>query len=86
MTKRIDEKGNVYGRLTVIGLSGRHNDGRAMWSCECTCGNRVDVDGRRLRNGDTRSCGCRRHEPRRRSIFSRVNYLDFIDDDILAGA
>ena len=61
MGKLIDETGNKYSRLTV--LSRVENQGtRAMWKCECACGNIVEVSGKRLRTGHTKSCGCYRAE------------------------
>lgn len=60
-TKEVDETGNKYGRLTVISRSldpALQKDGRAMWLCQCECGNKVVVAGKLLRNGQTKSCGC----------------------------
>jgi hypothetical protein len=33
-----------------------------MWLCECSCGEKVKVSGKALRNGNTKSCGCWRHD------------------------
>ena len=52
-----DETGNVYGRLTVVEFAGVHDGIR--WSCHCECGNTTIVSGRSLRNGRTKSCGCK---------------------------
>lgn len=61
MGKLIDETGNKYSRLTV--LSRVENQGtRAMWKCECDCGNITEVSGKQLRTGHTKSCGCYRAE------------------------
>lgn len=55
-----DETGNRYGRLTVL----RRYDTKkpsgigAYWLCRCDCGTEVAVQGTKLRNGNTRSCGC----------------------------
>lgn len=59
----IDETGNVYGYLTVINRNMEPEnikDGRAMWNCQCKCGNICIVSGKLLRDGHTTSCGCRR--------------------------
>jgi len=57
----IDETGNTYGRLTVLGRA--DNEGtRAKWLCECECGNHTSVTGKQLRTGHTKSCGCYRAE------------------------
>lgn len=56
-----NEVGNQYGRLTVV--SRAPNVGtRAAWNCVCSCGNEVKVDGKKLRTGHTKSCGCYRIE------------------------
>ena len=61
MGKLIDETGNRHGRLTV--LSRVDNQGtRAMWLCECDCGNTIEVSGKALRTEHTKSCGCYRAE------------------------
>lgn len=59
----IDETGNIYGYLTVINRNtdpSYATDGRAMWNCQCKCGNICVVSGKLLRDGHTTSCGCRR--------------------------
>ena len=55
--KFIDEIGNTYGRLTVIGRAPNKNY-RASWICRCQCGNEITVIGKDLRSGHTTSCGC----------------------------
>jgi hypothetical protein len=32
---------------------------RPRWNCTCDCGNTITVAGHRLRNGHTKSCGCK---------------------------
>lgn len=59
----IDETGNTYGYLTVLSrnLDPKYvTDGRAMWNCQCKCGNTCVVMGKLLREGKTTSCGCRK--------------------------
>lgn len=58
---RKDETGKQYGRLTVVDCVGRAA-GKALWACDCICGNQIVVDGYRLRSGHTKSCGCLRDE------------------------
>ncbi len=54
-----DETGKIYGRLTVIKkLDKRDNDNRILFLCKCICGNAVEVSGKKLRTGNTKSCGC----------------------------
>lgn len=55
----IDLVGRKFGRLTVVALVGfRERDSKLIWSCDCECGERVDVVGAQLRRGQTQSCGC----------------------------
>ena len=60
MSAAINEVGNKYSRLTVISRAGSNGRPGAYWLCLCECGNKVVVQGVRLRNGTTRSCGCLR--------------------------
>lgn len=51
--------GRKFGRLTVIKVSNmRTSENRLKYECVCECGNEVVVDGKSLRNGHTKSCGC----------------------------
>lgn len=54
--------GRKFGRLTVRNLSGVSKHGNAVWLCSCRCGNTLLVVSASLRNGNTRSCGCRQIE------------------------
>lgn len=52
-----DETGNSYGRLTVVGHSGKSSRSRsAMWDCLCKCGGRSVVSGKNLRSGAVAAC------------------------------
>jgi hypothetical protein len=60
---KIDMAGKKIGKLTVIKeTKERNKEGRICWTCQCECGNAVDVDGKSLRNGNTKSCGCLQKE------------------------
>jgi hypothetical protein len=52
-----DLSGQVFGRLTVIRVTGRRNN-QLLWLCKCECGNETEVAGQVLRRGNSRSCGC----------------------------
>lgn len=71
MGKLIDETGNVYGYLTVIERAPNNKDGRAMWRCQCKCGNELLVMGKHLRSGNTKSCGCYQKERATESNLKR---------------
>ena len=57
---KADLSGKKFGRLTVIRfLKPEERDGkRHTWLCQCDCGKTVQVEGSRLIDGHTRSCGC----------------------------
>lgn len=54
--------GMSFGRLKVIGLAGRNDSRKLVYSCVCNCGNTIEVVGSALRNGHTKSCGCYRKD------------------------
>ena len=54
----IDLAGKIFGRLTVISLSGKNKAGQSVWRCRCSCGNAKAVLGTNLVSGRTSSCGC----------------------------
>lgn len=56
-TNVIDMTGARAGRVMVLAYAGSKNQ-QAYWSCACDCGTRFVTQGRFLRNGATRSCGC----------------------------
>lgn len=58
----IDITGKTFGRLTVIKRVENNKDRRAMWECQCSCGNKIITLGKTLRNGGTTSCGCYKRE------------------------
>ncbi len=59
---KVDETGFMYGRLVVLGLSYIHHKYGAYWLCLCSCGQKKVILGARLRNGQSRSCGCLRKD------------------------
>jgi len=61
VSRTIDITGQVFGRLTVIGSAGSSNK-RALWRCRCECGNEHIAQGKLLRKGKVKSCGCLRVE------------------------
>jgi hypothetical protein len=57
-----EEIGSRYKRWTIIGKGGKNTKGNAMWICKCDCGTIREINGSRLRHGQTTSCGCYRTE------------------------
>lgn len=58
MYRHNDLNGMVFGRIKVIGESGRTKDRHILWQCKCECGNIVNISGHDLLSGHTKSCGC----------------------------
>ena len=57
--KKTDFTGLKLGHLTVIEPTGRHDgNGRAIWRCDCDCGNTIYLDSRALKRTKRRDCGC----------------------------
>lgn len=54
----VDETGNKYGKLTVLGLVDFDKNRQALWKCKCDCGNERITTGNSLRKGRVISCGC----------------------------
>lgn len=53
--------GQKFGRLIVIEEHSKKHR-KIVWTCECECGNKVNVIGSDLIRGKTRSCGCLKKE------------------------
>ena len=64
----IDLTGEKFGRLTVLAHAGKTNDRKALWLCRCECGNETTTTGKRLRKGETLSCGCLMREAQRANL------------------
>ena len=58
MPKEIDMTGKRYGKLLVLEKGYKNKNGIRMWKCRCDCGNEKYIEGRNLRNGNSKSCGC----------------------------
>jgi hypothetical protein len=59
MRKRKDRSGERHGRLRVVRFVEFDHDRRALWECECNCGEWVVVVGSNL-GRVINSCGCLR--------------------------
>lgn len=63
MSKRMNDlERRRFGRLTVLSFHHVDPNRKAVWLCNCNCGNNVLVVGQRLISGATKSCGCLRKE------------------------
>ena len=54
----IDMTGKKYGRLTAIKPTKKKNR-KWLWLFKCDCGKTKEIIGIDVRNGQSRSCGCR---------------------------
>lgn len=55
-----DITGMQFNDWTVIAEHGRNKSGGAMFLCRCVCGTDRIVEGRSVRIGTSKGCGCRR--------------------------
>lgn len=76
MTKRTskckhDLIGKVFGYWTVIKLSKNQDNtyGDTRWTCKCRCGTIKDVLGNPLLRGESKSCGCYKHNRLNRNLI-----------------
>lgn len=53
-----DLTGQIFGKLTVVGLAGRNVHRNRMWLCQCECGGTSTPTTAALRKGNSKSCGC----------------------------
>lgn len=57
-----DLTGQKFGRLTVLELTNKRDNGNCVWKAQCSEGNIVEVKNTNLTFGITKSCGCLRKE------------------------
>lgn len=78
MSAVTDISGRRFGKLTVIDRAGSNKNGRALWNCQCDCGEFVIVKGNALLSGNTKSCGCLSRHDIAGKRFGRLTaiYLD----------
>lgn len=57
----VDSKNKKYNYLLMLEFS-HYENGYAFWKCLCDCGKIGFYNGRYIRNGQKKSCGCRRGE------------------------
>ena len=62
LTNKKDILGQRFGKLVVIEALPSNTNGDSVWKCQCNCGKIVEILGKALRSGNTKSCGCTRVE------------------------
>lgn len=65
--KAIDLTGQSFSSWTVIGR-GETKGTHVYWWCKCECGTEKGVPSDRLRNGQSKSCGCLRSKHKSESL------------------
>ena len=76
--------GQTFNYLKVIGREPNDKNSRSMWRCKCLyngCGNEVVVMGKRLLNGNTKSCGCLKHRHKYDDLTGNI-YGDLTVDSL----
>lgn len=53
-----DLSNRKFGKLTVLNYID-HRHGHSYWLCKCECGRSKEISGVSLKEGKTKSCGCR---------------------------
>jgi hypothetical protein len=54
----IDITGQRFGRLTAVAPAGSSGREGVLWGCLCDCSASLNVTAKKLRSGNTKSCGC----------------------------
>lgn len=77
----IDLVGMKFGKLTVVSqytdMSSSHK--QIKWNCICECGNECVANGRDLKAGNTKTCGCRLGRPFKDITGERFGRLTVIE-------
>ena len=58
--KKVDLTGQRFGKLVVLGDSGKRCNGAVMWDCACDCGEKSKVRGVALNLADRQVVGVRK--------------------------
>lgn len=61
--------GEKYGKLTVLKEFGRNKYGVMQYLCQCDCGGTKVTLKQRLKCGDTKTCGCKKHSESKTLIY-----------------
>ena len=69
--------GKQFGRLTVLERAGSSPSQKALWKCQCECGNTITTTTGNLNSGKTKSCGCLRSEMNHNRLFKDLTGQKF---------
>ena len=80
MGKKLDLKGQKFGRLTVIEDTLKKSQSKKRWKCKCECGKIVEVISTNLTQGYTKSCGCLRIMDLTGRTFGRLYVVKIVEE------
>lgn len=80
MSKFIDMTGQQYGSWKVIERDYSTKDKNVHWWCECECGQVKSVAGIKLRQGKSKSCGCKKYIDITGQRFGKLIALEPINE------
>ena len=75
-----DISGQTFNYLTVIKRSKREGYGITFWECKCKCGNSGVYRASALKNGSTKSCGCKYFE----TFSNKIPKTTYMEGQILS--
>ena len=85
MGQLIDLTGERFGNLLVTGRAPdtytKSGHLKVNWFCVCDCGRQIIVDGKSLRSGATKSCGCRKQKDITGQRFGKLTAIRIIGQD-----
>ena len=65
---KLNLAGKTFGQICVISCA-KNKGRRTMWNCSCVCGQKFRAETTNIKNGNTKSCGCRRRQVARKTMF-----------------
>ena len=76
--------GKQFGKLTVLGDSGKRKNGCVVWTCQCNCPKQsiVEVTTGNLQSGHTQSCGCLIGSHSLYKIGDKIGKLTIVKDTL----
>lgn len=78
--KAAEIAGQRFTRLLAIERVGRTPNGQAAWRCICDCGNEITATAGNLVSGNTKSCGCWKHDVAVSNKYGVTHGLSMLSD------
>ena len=79
-----DISGKTFGFLTAIEPTEKRYRKDVIWTCQCSCGNTIEVAATRLITGNTLSCGCilKQHLDRANKNIDRTSIRQSLEEKV----